>query len=95
MNEAGHEVLADLIQDPKFDNFIYKCSDFTRKTNLWSSRLKRYITGLPKEIIGAQIMLGESFFLFYQNDEDLELSNVPYSLIHKETICNKTVAKCK
>jgi pantoate kinase len=95
VNKAGEKILKDLILNPTFDNFIHKCSDFTRKANLWSSRLKKYIMSLPKEIVGAQIMLGESFFLFYHDEKDLELLNVPQNLINKETICNETVVKCK
>lgn len=95
VNVAGEKLIKDLISNPTMDNFVVLAADFTEKVNLWSPRLKKYIKNLPENIIGAQIMLGESMFLFYQHENDLKLPNIPQNLITKETICQKPVLKCE
>ena len=95
VNVAGEKLIKDLISNPTMDNFVVLAADFTEKVNLWSPRLKKYIKNLPENIIGAQIMLGESLFLFYQQESDLKLSNIPHNMINKETICQQPVLKCE
>ena len=95
VNVAGEKLIINLISNPTIENFILSAAEFTEKVNLWSSRLKKYIKSLPKNIIGAQIMLGESLFLFYQRESDLKLSNIPHNMINKETICQQPVLKCE
>ena len=94
VNEAGEKILSDLISTPTFDRFVFSAKEFTEKVGLWSVQLKKYLEDLPKGIIGAQIMLGESFFLFYHDYEDLKLLKLPLDWIYNEEICQNTVKKC-
>ncbi|MFX1517741.1 MAG: hypothetical protein ACFFC6_15670 [Promethearchaeota archaeon] len=93
VNEAGREVISELLLSPDFTNFIKQTVIFTTKVNLWSSMLRNCIRNLPKSVIGSQIMLGEAFFIFYHEDSDLEDITIHYSQIHPETICYNTVIK--
>ena len=92
--KAGEKILSDLISNPTMDQFILSSNEFTRKVGLWSVQLKKFIENLPDGVIGAQIMLGESIFLFYQDYENLFQSNIPLNLIREEEICQNTVIKC-
>jgi pantoate kinase len=94
VNRAGEKILSDLISDPSFDKFILSAKEFTEKVGLWSKRLKKYLDQLPNGIIGAQIMLGESFFLFYHDKKEIELVSIPQTMIAEENICQNTVVKC-
>ncbi len=93
VNRAGEKILSSLISNPNFENFIFSARKFTEEVSLSSKKLKRYLDQLPKGIIGAQIMLGESFFLFYQDKQDIEITNLPQNKIIEEEICQNTVVK--
>ena len=93
VNAAGAGLISELIQDPTFDNFIQYSRRFTIKANLASPRLKTHLALLPKGVIGAQIMLGEAYFIFYKNPEDLNSIKINTSIIREE-ICEQTVKRC-
>lgn len=94
VNRAGEKVLFDLISNPTFEKFIYSAKEFTEEVGLCSTKLKKYLDQLPKGVIGAQIMLGESFFLFYHDKQDIKLTKIPHNLINEEKICQNTVVRC-
>lgn len=93
VNEAGREVISELISSPSFSNFVKQSVAFTAKANLWSNRLRKHIRNLPKSVIGTQIMLGEAFFIFYHKPSDLEEIKIPSSQVYPETICYNTIIK--
>lgn len=93
VNRAGEKILSSLISNPNFEKFIFSAKKFTEEVDLSSKKLKRYLNQLPKGVIGAQIMLGESFFLFYHDKQDLEIANLPQNKIIEEEICQNTVVK--
>ena len=93
VNRAGEKILSSLISNPNFEKFIFSAKKFTEEVGLSSKKLKRYLDQLPKGVIGAQIMLGESFFLFYHDKQDMEVANIPQNKIIEEEICQNTVVK--
>lgn len=95
VNEAGGELISELISRPYFDNFIKLSSAFSKRVRLWSPRLKKSIENLPPEVIGSQIMLGEAFFVFYRDSRDLVDIEIPKSQLNKEKICQNTIVRRK
>ncbi|MFX0211137.1 MAG: pantoate kinase [Candidatus Hodarchaeota archaeon] len=93
VNDAGRELVKQLISRPSFSHFLQLAQKFTQKVKLWSPRLRKCAENLPNEIVWAQIMLGEGLFLFYQEETDLLNINFPESQINKETVCYQTVVK--
>jgi len=93
VNDAGRELISELISNPHFSNFIKLSSIFSERVNLWSPQLKEYVKNLPKEMIGSQIMLGEAFFIFYRDRTTLTRIEIPNCQIIEETICENTVIK--
>lgn len=93
VNNAGREVISELILSPDFSTFVKLTTIFTEKVNLWSSRIQEYIKNLPKNVVGSQIMLGEAFFVFYHNTADLTHIKIPITQINEESICQNTVVR--
>ncbi len=93
VNEAGRELISELILHPNFSNFVKFSAAFSTKANLWSKRLQDYIRHLPKSVVGSQIMLGEALFIFYHDYDDLGDIKIPGTQIHAETICHDTIVK--
>jgi pantoate kinase len=93
INKFGSEAISKLVSDPHFGNFIQLSSIFTNEVELWTPRMKDQIQNLPSSVTGAQIMLGEAFFIFYRHESDLKKINIPDSQINKETICQTTVVR--
>ncbi|UCG90761.1 MAG: hypothetical protein JSU57_03245 [Candidatus Heimdallarchaeota archaeon] len=93
VNDAGRKLISELISNPHFLNFIELSAIFTERANLWSPKLKEYITNLPQGVIGSQIMLGEAIFLFYRDKTALLQIEIPNAQIIEETICKNTVMK--
>ncbi|MHA2248102.1 MAG: pantoate kinase [Candidatus Hodarchaeales archaeon] len=95
VNNAGRELISMLISHPDFYNFIKLSAIFSEKVNLWSPRLQRYVKNLPETVLGSQIMLGEAFFVFFRDRNDLTQINFPITQINEETICQNTVVRCE
>lgn len=95
VNEAGSKLISKLISRPNFENFIKLSATFSKKVNLWSQNLKKSIENLPTTVIGAQIMLGEAFFVFYRDNRDLADIKIPKSQLTKEIICQNTIVRQK
>ncbi|MFX0122840.1 MAG: pantoate kinase [Candidatus Hodarchaeota archaeon] len=95
VNDAGRELISELILQPYFSNFIKLSAIFSVKANLWSKRLQNHVKNLPNSVVGSQIMLGEAFFIFYHDHDDLRDIKVPGTQIHQETICQDTIVKCE
>ncbi|MFX0184310.1 MAG: pantoate kinase [Candidatus Hodarchaeota archaeon] len=93
INNAGRELISKLLSQPTFSHYIQLAQLFTKKVNLWSSRMQKYVKNLPANIFWAQIMLGEGLFLFYRDSFDLEHIEFPTSNIIEENVCHKTVVK--
>ncbi|UCG00887.1 MAG: GHMP kinase [Candidatus Heimdallarchaeota archaeon] len=93
VNEAGRELISELISRPTFSNFVKLSAAFSAKTNLWSKRLQNHVRNLPHSVVGSQIMLGEAFFIFYHDSDDLKEIKVFGTQIHQETICQDTIVK--
>ena len=94
VNNAGGELISMLISHPDFYNFIKLSATFSEKANLWSPKLQRYVKNLPETVLGSQIMLGEAFFVFFRDRDDLTQTNIPITQINEETICKNTVVRC-
>jgi len=93
VNNAGRELISMLISHPDFSNFIKLSRLFTEKANLWSPKLQKYLKNLPETVLGSQIMLGEAFFVFFRDRNDLSQINIPITQINEETICQNTVVR--
>jgi pantoate kinase len=95
INSSGHKMVQQLIKIPTFSEFIRLTKKFTRSASLMSLNLQEFITTLPEGIEASQIMLGDSLFLFYQEDDVLEDFAKNKPSIKKEEICQNTVKKGK
>ena len=95
INTSGHKMIQELIENPIYSEFINLTKKFTHLAELMSPNLKKFISNVPEGIDAAQIMLGDSLFLFYQEDEIFDdfAANQPH--IQKEEICENTVVKGK
>ncbi|MFX1285541.1 MAG: pantoate kinase [Promethearchaeota archaeon] len=93
VNDAGRELISELISHPYFHNFIELSTAFTEKANLLTPQLREHIKNLPQGVIGSQIMLGESIFIFYRDRSALADIDIPNAQIIEETICTNTVKK--
>ncbi len=93
VNDAGRGLISKLISKPQFEHFIRLSAIFSEKANLWSPQLRKSVQSLPATVVGAQIMLGEAFFVFYREDADLAKIKVPMAQINKEIICQKTIVR--
>jgi len=95
INSSGHKLIQELIKNPFYSKFIHLTKKFTHSVSLMSKKLQEYILGLPEGIEAAQIMLGDSLFLFYQEEEILNDFGTNQPSLHKEKICNNTIVKGK
>jgi pantoate kinase len=93
VNSAGRCLISDLINSPKYSEFISKTEYFSQKVDLMSLELKNIASQVPDEIKTAQIMLGDSLFLFYQDKDVLESLLSSFPEIITEEICNQTVRR--
>jgi len=95
INTSGHKMIQELIKNPIYSEFIHLTKKFTHSAALMSPDLERFISIVPKGIEAAQIMLGDSIFLFYQEEEIFDAFAENQQSIHKEEICQNTVVKGK
>jgi pantoate kinase len=95
INTSGHKLVQQLIETPTFSKFINLTKKFTRSASLMSLNLQKFIAALPKGIEASQIMLGDSLFLFYKEDDALNDFAYDQLSIQKEEICQNTVKKGK
>ena len=95
INSSGHKMIQQLIKIPTFSEFIRLTKKFTRSASLMSLNLQEFITTIHEGIEASQIMLGDSLFLFYQEDDVLEDFAKNRPSIKKEEICQHTVTKGK
>jgi pantoate kinase len=95
INASGHKMVQQLVKIPTFSEFIHLTKKFTRSASLMSLNLQEFIATLPEGIEASQIMLGDSLFLFYQEDDVLDDFAKNKSSIKKEEICQDTVKKGK
>ncbi|MFX0016077.1 MAG: pantoate kinase [Promethearchaeota archaeon] len=95
INEAGNELISELILQPTFSNFARLSAIFSNRVSLWSPQLEKYVKDLPNTVLGAQIMLGEAFFIFYKSNSDLKYIKIPVTQICEEAICQKTIVRCR
>jgi len=95
INNSGHKMIQNLIKNPTYTEFINLTNKFTHSAGLMSQNLKKFISNIPEGIDAAQIMLGDSLFLFYQEDEIFYDFAANQTAIQKEEICENTVVKGK
>ncbi len=95
INASGHKMVQQLIKNPTYSEFIHLTKKFTRSASLMSLNLQEFITTIPEGIEASQIMLGDSLFLFFQEDEVLEDFARNKPSIQKEEICQNTITKEK
>ena len=93
VNSAGHSLINKLVENPKYSYFIELTVQFSRDVQLYSKNINRILTEIPKKINAAQIMLGDSLFLFYQDKEDILPFSEKYESLVFEEICQNTVVK--
>ncbi len=93
VNTAGSFLINQLIENPKYSNFIRLTEKFSKEVKLYSGEIGKIMAEVPKEIKTAQIMLGNSIFLFYKDKEDLIPFSEQYKSLVFEKICEKTVVK--
>ncbi|MHA1975169.1 MAG: pantoate kinase [Candidatus Hodarchaeales archaeon] len=93
VNRAGSKLLEKLIRTPEFEVFVQVSHEFTKKVKLYSKQLEKKLNELPKSIIGAQVMLGDTMILFYQDEDDLQELDSLKTHIQKENICEKSVVR--
>ena len=92
---VGHSVLKDLLQNPTFSEFIRQSQQFTESVGLMSLELREFSSSLPRDIESAQIMLGNSLFLFYKDQEVLDEIQRFNTDVIQEEICQETVIRRK
>lgn len=95
INSSGRKMVQKLVKTPIYSEFIHLTKNFTHSAALMSPKLQRFISEVPEGIIVAQIMLGDSAFLFYQEDNILDDFAANQQSLQKEEICQKTVVKGK
>jgi pantoate kinase len=87
--------MKDLLQKPTFTEFIRLSQRFTESVGLMSPGLRKFTNSLEKRIETAQIMLGNSLFLFYKEQEVLDELQRSIPDIFQEEICQETVIRRK
>ncbi|MHA2054753.1 MAG: pantoate kinase [Candidatus Hodarchaeales archaeon] len=93
VNTTGHSLINKLIKNPKYSNFIELTEQFSREVQLYSKEIGKIMTEVPNKVKTAQIMLGDSLFLFYQDKEDILPLSKQYDSLAFEEICQNTVVK--
>ena len=92
---AGFHSMKDLVTNNTFMEFIRQAKIFTESVGLMSAELKSFTSSLPKEIESSQIMLGDSLFLFYKDQDVLDELKKKEDKIIQEDICQETVKRRK
>jgi len=95
INTSGHIMIQKLIKNPTYSEFIHLTKKFTHSADLMTIDLQKFISDVPKGIIAAQIMLGDSLFLFYREEEIFDDFAINNQSVEKEEICQNTVVKGK
>ncbi len=95
INSSGHKMIQELIKTPIYSEFIQLTKKFTHSAALMSLKIQQFISSVPEGIQVAQIMLGDSLFLFYQEDDIFEDFTTNKQTLQKEEICQNTVVKGK
>lgn len=95
INYSGNKLIQELIKNPYYSKFITLTKKFTHSASLMSTKLQKYILDLPEGISAAQIMLGDSLFLFYQEEDIIDDFATNQPSLQKEKICQNTVVKGK
>lgn len=93
VNSIGAGLIDQLLLNPTLSNFVKLANKFTLGVQLWSENVKKVILNLPNNIIGSQIMLGDSILLCYQNDDDLNDLKLKSDLLRSEEICYNTLQR--
>ena len=92
---TGYRGMRDLLQKPTFTEFIRLSQRFTESVGLMSPNLRKFTNLLDKGIETAQIMLGNSLFLFYKEQAIIDDLKHSTSGIIQEEICQETVIRRK
>jgi pantoate kinase len=95
INSAGNKMIKKLIKNPVYSEFINLTKKFTLSASLTSPKMQKFFSSVPEGIDVAQIMLGDSLFLFYQDDDIFEDFSIDRPSLQKEDICQITVIKGK
>ncbi len=71
INEAGDRIIAQLISEPTFENFINYSREFAKHIGLMTKRIDAALTDLDKNGLtnSSMVMLGDSVFCFCRSNE--------------------------
>ena len=95
INISGHNMIQELIKTPTLSEFIRLTKKFTNSASLMTTSIQKFISSIPKGIETSQIMLGDSLFLFYKENEVFDDFARKFPSIQKEKICQRTITKGK
>jgi pantoate kinase len=93
VNSAGHSLINQLVENPKYSHFIKLTEQFSKDVQLYSKNIEKILLEIPKNVKAAQIMLGDSLFLFYQDRDDILPFSEKFESFMFEEICHNTVVK--
>ncbi|NHJ13217.1 MAG: hypothetical protein EAX95_06040 [Candidatus Thorarchaeota archaeon] len=78
INSVGDEILEGFLENPTFDAFLAAAKEFSKKTQLMTSRIESSLLELQSSGFNdsSMVMLGDSVFCFCDESETISVSDI-------------------